>query len=245
MPTLIKLAGIVCVALLSACGGGSVAPPPPSDKVVTSFALAAGYHKRISQGFTTSYRVSGDCTGWATKRQEVPKSLETFDGNLSARPAEGSTLIVYSECQPATSQSAYVNYYDVNDQLLGHTLSSVDTKGKVTPVEYGVLSPAASPMPSFAKVGDGALFGAETIYTDSSKTAVLGYDFLSYAIETGAPSTSTAIVNLITERYDSLAKTHLIFKQQARARMAEDGTLTDMTIELQSGTSHLVFTVPQ
>ena len=55
---------------------------------------------------------------------------------------------------------------------------------------------------------------------------------------------STAIVNLITERYDSLAKTHLIFQQQSRSRMAEDGTLTDMSIDLQAGTSHLVFTVP-
>lgn len=244
MPTLIKLASIVSVALLSACGGGSVAPPPPGDKVVTSFALQAGYHQRISQGFTTSYRVSGDCLGWATKKQEPPKPFETFDVNLSARPAEGFTLTIYSECRPATSQSAYVNHYDVNYQLLGHSLSLVDPSGNTTPVEYGVLSSVATPLPSVVKVGDSALFGTETIYTDSGKTAVVGYDFLSYVIETGAPSTSTAIVNLITERYDSLAKTHLIFKQQSRSRMAEDGTLTDMSIDLQAGTSHLVFTVP-
>ena len=72
----------------------------------------------------------------------------------------------------------------------------------------------------------------------------MGSDFLSYVIETGAPSMSTAIVNLITERYDSLAKTHLIFQQQSRSGLAEDGTLTDMSIDLQAGTSHLVFTVP-
>ena len=72
----------------------------------------------------------------------------------------------------------------------------------------------------------------------------MGSDFLSYVIETGALSTSKAIVNLITERYDLLAKTHLIFKQRSRSGRAEDGTLTDMSIDLQAGTSHLVFTVP-
>ncbi len=244
MTTLIKLAGLISIALLSACGGGSVAPAPSGDKVVTSFPLQAGYHKRISLGFATTYNISGDCLGWATKKQEPPKPLETFDANLSAQPAEGFTLTIFSECAPTTSQSAYVNYYDVNDLLLGHTLASMDTAGNKSPVEYGVLSPAANPLPSAVKVGDSALFGTEAIYTASSKTNVVGYDFLSYLIETGAPSTSTAIVNLITERYDTLAKTHLIFKQQARSRIAEDGTLTDVSIDLQAGTSHLLFTVP-
>ena len=73
---------------------------------------------------------------------------------------------------------------------------------------------------------------------------MVGSDFLNYVIETGSPSTSKAIVNLITERYDSLAKTHLIFKQQSRSGMAEDDTLTDMSIDLQAGTSHPVFTLP-
>lgn len=248
MSTFIKLAASASIALLSACGGGSVAPAAPAVPVVTSYPLLSGYNKRIANGFLTSYLVSGDCRGFATKKQLPPTSIVTFEGNPSAQPAKGFTLISYFDCTPVTSQSEYVNYYDSNYQLLGHALSSYDASTTLaTPVEYGTLPAATNPLPSSAKVGDTAYLGTETIYTDSSRTTTVGYDFLSYVIESDAPSTTSAIINLITERYDTPGKNKLLFKQQARSRMVEDGTLTDLSIDVQystTSTTHLVFTVP-
>lgn len=249
MSTFIKLAGVVSIALLAACGGGGSSPATttPAVKVVTDFPLLTGYKKRVANGFVASYVASADCHGFAIKKQEVPTAQVTFE-NAPALPASGFTLISFSDCTPATSQSVYSNYYDSNYNLLGHSLSSYDEVTKITtPLEYGTFPTAPSPLPTSVKVGDTAAYGTETIYLDSSKNTTLGYDFLSYLIETDAPSTSTAIVNLITERYDTLAKTNLLFKQQTRFRIGEDGTLTDVSIDTQystTSTAHLVFTVP-
>ena len=64
---------------------------------------------------------------------------------------------------------------------------------------------------------------------------------LSYVVE--ADTANTAIVNLISKAYNTANQP--LFTQQGRYRIAADGTLSVMTIDIQystTSTTHLIYT---
>jgi uncharacterized membrane protein required for colicin V production len=80
-----------------------------------------------------------------------------------------------------------------------------------------------------------------TTYSDSTKTVAMGQRILGYVV--AAATANTAIVNFITKGYD--ASSQLLFTQQSRLRIAADGTLTVVSIDIQSSTTntnHFTFT---
>jgi hypothetical protein len=75
-------------------------------------------------------------------------------------------------------------------------------------------------IPSTVKVGDTAVLGTYTCYSDSTTATVVGTTKLSYAIE---PDTAnTAVVNIIEEEYDN--SNVLQSTDQARWRVDLVGT---------------------
>lgn len=218
----------VCAALAGCGGGGSSAPP---QEVVTSFALQSGYKARISSGGANKFSISGTCSGSATLSDSAPTG-DMFEGAF-ALSATSTATISFTNCTPVSSATTSKSYYDSNYNPLGHSMIGT---------EYGKFLIVPSPLPTFVKVGDTAIFGTETIYTDSTKAATKGQRLLSYVIEADGASTSTAIANLITKDFNTLNQ--LLFTQQTRYRMTGDGTLRAVSIDVQfstTSTNHFVY----
>jgi hypothetical protein len=222
---------LIASATLQGCGGGgsdagtAVAPVTP----VATFPLLAGYKARIAAGASDSYTVSGTCAGNAAITSAAAASA-TFEGVTGYSVAQTAT-INFTNCTPASSAVTSTGYYDANYSPLGSTTPGVDYAKYVT-------APAALPL--FVKVGDTAAFATFTVYSDSAKATVTGQRVLSYVIE--ADTTTTAVANLITKAYN--ASGQLLTTQQARYRIAADGSLTVISIDVQystTSTNHLLY----
>jgi hypothetical protein len=233
MSNFMKLAcaSVVSAAFLSGCGGGggdSSAVTP----AVTLFALQAGYMAGAGRASAGTETISGSCSGLLTF-SNTAASPATFEGT-PALAVSGSSTITLTNCTPASNTSSSISYYDSNYTPLGHSYSSGT---------YGKFLTAPSSLPASVKVGDTAISGTETIYTDSTKSTVQGQRVRSYLIEADGTSTSTAIANLILKDFN--ASNQLLLTQQQRYRMATNGTLNYLNSDLQYSTTssvHLIFT---
>lgn len=230
----LSFVGALSVAFLSACGGGGGSDTPiVAAQAVTSFALQSGYKSLVAAGRINNFTISGTCSGSATVSTSTP-SAGTFEGS-PALSATTTAILNSTNCTPASVASTSVQYYDSNYIPIGHS---------ATGVEYGKFLTIPSPLPTSVKLGDTAIYGTETIYTDSTKQTQKGQRTISYVIEQDGTSTSTAIANLITK--DLNTANQLIFTQQSRYRIAADGALSIVSIDVQystTSTTHLVYTV--
>lgn len=216
----------VTTALLVGCGGGGGGQASSP----TTFAFQAGYRQMVSTGGAHSLAVSGDCAGSAVISAS-PTAAATFEA-VDGFAADSAQTISLSGCSPTSISGSATAYYDSNFLPLG-----ADSAG----IEYSKISAPANPLPTSVQVGDTATYARLTVYTDSSKATTTGSRELSYVIEAG--SDSTAIANLVTKSFD--ASDRLLFTQQTRYRMATDGTLTLLSIDLQFSTTstlHLLMT---
>ena len=85
------------------------------------------------------------------------------------------------------------------------------------------------------------MYATVTVYSDSTKTTTTGQRQLSYVVE--SDSASTAFVTLITKSFNTANQ--LLFTQQSKYRIAADGTLNIVTIDVQystTSTTHLIYT---
>jgi hypothetical protein len=234
MRTSRKLVIVISAAtsLLSGCGGGGGGDGGGAAPTPTSFPLQAGYRARIAGGSTDTFTVSGTCTGTATFTSGAA-TTSTFEG-VSGFAAAQTATVSFTNCTPATSAVSGTGYYDGSYSPLGSSIPSV---------EYTKFLTAPPPLPASVKVGDTAVYATLTSYTDSTKSVTTGQRVLSYVIE--ADTANTAIGNLITKGYN--ASSQLLFTQQSRYRIAADGTLTVVSIDIQystTSTTHLVYTKP-
>jgi hypothetical protein len=217
------------VALLAGCGGGG------GDSVgvtvsTAAFPVQAGYTARTVAGATDNFTISGTCTGTATLTSSA-STASTFESVAGFSTTETLTA-QFTNCTPASQASISTSYFDSVYTPIGS--STVGT-------EYAVLLTAATPIPVSVHVGDTAIYATLTTYTDSTKTVTTGQRVLSYVIE--ADTASTAIVNVIAKGYNATGQ--LLFTEQTRYRIALNGTLTIVTIDVQhstTSTSHFVYT---
>jgi hypothetical protein len=224
--------GALCAALLAACGGGGGDTPQTTTNTTpaTSFALAAGYKARVASGATDNFNVTGSCTGTATisTAASVPATFEGVSGYSSAQ----TSTVNFTNCSPASSTSTGTTYYNLSIVPIGLAIAGG---------EYAVFTAAPAVLPASVKVGDTAVVATMNSYADSTKLVPIGQRIVSYAIE--ADTSTTVIANVITRSYDQGGA--LLSTEQSRYRMAESGTLTRLTIDVQFSTTsqvHLLFT---
>ena len=214
-----------------------VAFQPTIDRLVNglapSFPLQSGYQASKASGSIVDFSISGTCSGTATLSSSTP-----FAGSFEAAAAQAVTSTVLrklTNCTPAAAAFTTSQYYDSNYNLLGHLEVGY---------EYGTLLTAASPLPSSVKVGaSGAYAAAETVYSDSSRQTLIGQRIFSYRIEADGDSSSSAIANLIEQKFDPANQ--LVFTQQSRYRMAADGKLAILSIDMLYSAAnpvHLLYT---
>lgn len=219
--------------ILVACGGGGGGDPKPQStpsSATISFPLQSGYKARVASGSTDNFTVSGTCSGTATETTSTPSGA-TFEGTPGFSAAQTISTHL-TNCTPSTNAATSTTYYDSNYSLLGSAFPGV---------EYSVIVGATLALPVTVKVGDTGSAGTSNVYSDSSKAVSTAQRIMSYVIE--PDSSNTAIANLITKSYNTSHQ--LLFTQQARYRIAADGTLTPISIDVQystTSTNHLIYT---
>lgn len=230
-----KIGAVVASFLLvglSGCsggGGGGSAPAGPVTSTL-SFPLQSAYKTLVANGLTKTFTVSGTCSGTGSKTSAPATTAATFEG-VAGFSAVGTLTMSLSNCTPASTAQTYTGYFDSNYVPLG--MNSVG-------VNYGVyLTPPT--IPTSVTVGGTAIYGTETLYTDSTKATGNGRVDGSYVIE--AETSTTAIVNLIGKIYNAAGT--LIVTEQDRFRIAATGALTPISSDLQyanGSTTHFVLT---
>ncbi|MGE5622224.1 MAG: hypothetical protein ACM3WS_03600 [Bacillota bacterium] len=226
---------LICAltAVLSACGGGGSSSSAASESTVsTSFPLASAYKNLIASGKATNYAISGTCSGSGSISASAPSS-STFEGS-SALSVTATSTYSFTNCTPASVAGSSISYYDSNYNFIGHTVAGQ---------EYGKFISGTNALPTSVKVGDTAIYGTETIYSDSTKQTVIGTRALSFIIEQDGSSSSSVIANAITKNYN--ASNQLTFTQQTRYRLGVDGSFTPVSIDIQYSTTsstHLILT---
>lgn len=227
---LTKLFGLISAIALTACGGGGGGGSSSSSTApVTStntFNIQSGFARMSANGFTKTLTVSGSCTGTYTRTDGPATSSTTFEG---AAAISGNSVITqtFSNCTPTSKTETVTRYFNANYAPLGGSI-----------VEGAYLVWATPPkLPNAAKVGDVDVSGTINKYTDITKSAPAGKQQNSYVIE--ADTATTAILNLISKSYD--ASNNLVATEQDRYRVAADGSLTLISIDVQNANGiHLV-----
>lgn len=232
--SLVGVFGCACLLVLSACGGGGGGGDASASAPVaatTTFNVRSGFAARVVAGSTDNFTISGTCAGTA-QIVNGAASAATFEGVAGFSSIQTNT-VNFSNCNPSSSTASGTNFYDANYTQIGTVIPSV---------EYSKFLSAPTALPSAAAVGDMADYVTLTTYTDSSKATTTGRRVLSYVIE--ADTATSVIVNFTVRTYDTTPQ--LLLTQQTRYRMAADGTLVLLTIDIQYsgslGTAHLVYT---
>jgi hypothetical protein len=216
----------LAMGLLSGCGGGGgdSATTTATATATINFPLLSGYKARIATGSTDNFIVSGTCSGTATLTNGAA-TAGTFQSVVGYTVVQTTTANL-TNCTPSSNATTGTGYYDSNYSPLGSQVLGTEF------TKYITLPPA---LPSSVKVGDTAAYATQNVFTDSTMATATGQRFISYVIE--ADSSSTAIVNLITKSYSRVGQ--LLYTQQSRYRIAEDGFLTIVSIEIQYSTYSL------
>ena len=221
------LALVASALLLAACGGSPGNSGPPA---LTSYPLLAGYKSRIGTGASDNFVISGSCNGTATLVTSA-STAATFEG-LAGYSTQQTASVNFTNCQPASATASGVGFYDTNFSPLGSFTPGVD---------YSKYQSLPTPLPSIVAAGDSGVIATLIVYADITKTTVTGQRVFTYVIESDAAN--GVIANLITKGYD--ASSQLLFTQQSRYRIAANGTLEVLTIDVQystTSTNRLLYT---
>lgn len=230
--SLAALFGCSVIVLLAGCGGGGGDGGAATTVVsATAFPLQTGYRARVAAGASDNFTISGTCAGTAQITNGAA-TASVFEG-VSGFAAAQTATVNFTNCTPSSSTASGTNYYDANYTPIGTS---------VLALEYAKFLTAPTVLSASARVGDTAVYATLTTYTDSTKSTTTGQRVLSYAIE--ADTANTVIVDFTTKTYDTTPQ--LLLTQQTRYRVAVDGTLTLLSIDIQysgtSGTAHLLYT---
>ncbi|GEM_PF-2514913 len=191
----------IIVGALAACGGGGggggdgptpVPVPVASTATFPFFSInAARFNEAKTRSFTVSLVMDSSQTvsGTGTDSSSAPFS-GTFEGQSSLVKNFATTITFTDGDINVPVFETSTAYYDSNYYLLGGTGSNYYT---VVTQKYTY--------PQYSKIGDTGPLGVATVYSDSSKSKILGSSKASYVFE--PDSDTTAIMKLISMSYDA------------------------------------------
>lgn len=225
-----KLLVSMLTTVLCACGGGGGGGGGSSGPVTSTntFDVKSGWVRLIANGFTKNLTISGTCTGTYSTTNTPATTGTTFEGTAALSSTSVDTMTL-TNCTPASTVNTETDYYDSNYMPVGYS---------VLGDEYAVWTTMAT-LPTAAKVGDASVIGSANIYSNNTKSIRTGKQDATLVIE--ADTSTTAIANIVLKYYtaaDVLKQT-----QQRRFRVAPDGSLTLISIDVQfanGSTTHLV-----
>jgi hypothetical protein len=213
--------------LVSGCGGGGGGTSGPLASSNT-FDVKSGWVRLVANGFTKNLTISGTCTGTYSSTNSPATTGATFEGTSVLSNTSVDTITL-TNCTPTSTVNTETDYYDSNYMPVGYSVLGGD---------YAVWTTTAT-LPTAARVGDASVIGTANIYSDNTKTTRTGKQDATLVIE--SDTGTTAIANIVLKYYtatDVLKQT-----QQRRFRIAADGSLTLISIDVQfanGSTTHLI-----
>ena len=225
----LALAGLLSALLLGACGGGGGgdggAPAPVASTL--SFDLSVPFQDRITSGATNNFKITGTCVGTATITTSAAVDVAPPFEGLGTHASPQTSTIHLDFCPAglglASGTDTGKTYFDTNYMPVG---LHIDGSGG----EYAKYQAPPTGLPLTAKVRDSGDIVTLTTYKDSPTTPPTGKRVLSYVIE--ADTATTAIANMVTRSYNVGGT--LLATEQTRYRMAADGSLTMVSINVDS-----------
>jgi hypothetical protein len=237
----IGMATIVVVALLasalSACGGGSsslVTNPAP-----TSFDLQTGITGLVMSGQTANVMLSGTAvvnggsapfTGSGTLTL-APAVTTTFNAAGALSQIETISGTVTAAGQSTPYSSSVTDFYATgNDAFVGETGTN----------EYDVAQ-AAFIYPTAVMAGSSGILGTTSNYTDSTMGVAQGTTQVSYAVIAVAGSSSSVMVAVTEQVYDT--QSTLVDTDVTNYSLTDAGALLLVSASVQNSSGTLAVTV--
>lgn len=218
----------ICISMLAACGGGggggdggttpvqvtqpTVSTAPFHVNLAMSRLIADGYVAPVTMsGVVNGIPVTGN--GTVTAYQPAPA---TFEGSTARDAVTVVNISVTANgVTTAASPTSTHDYFNSTGEFLGELGSS-----------YSVAAPRFS-FPFTVRVGDNGSLGTTTVYQDSTKSSIKGYEEHSYSIE---PDTAdTAIFNWKTATTNASRTPTDTTEQRFRITVAGAATMVSTT----------------
>ncbi|MEO7117026.1 MAG: hypothetical protein ABIZ18_14355 [Caldimonas sp.] len=221
---------LVVVAALCGCGGGgSDSPPATSVASTASFPLQSGYRSLVLSPQTYNFAITGSCTGTAAESVGAATTTTMFEGSAALQSIVTQQL-TRSNCTPPIVTTTATTYLDPATYL---------PSGSVTAgSEYVVASTKAAALPLTVKVGDNAAVVGFNVYSDSTKSKLIGTRSATFTIT--ADTATTALLTIITNDF---VGSSLLGTQQTTYRMSVDGSLFLVSVDVVTNTgAHLLLT---
>lgn len=209
--------------LLSACGGGGdVGSAGPVSPITPTLSFSTTTLKNLRQVATSStFSISGNCSGTGTENSGTPYATNLYGATYGKTSV---TILNYTNCT-GSGASTSNKFYDNNFS----TIAILGSDGKFT--EGTVINS----IPATVKVGDTLTLANLRMYTNSSKMNQIQTGVQSIVIE--ADTTQSAILNIVTQVYDS--NNRLLQTGQFRYRLFANGQVQELNLktDLPSGQS--------
>lgn len=177
-----------------------------------------------ANGVARSMSISGTCSGTGGWIDTPATTAATFEG-VAGYSATRTRYVVFASsspafCLPLVNTQVETRYYDQNYMLLGYS--------RVGGYYYVLQAPLV--IPATVTVGNTGTMGTAYAFTNSTKSVLVQTVVMSYVIE--ADTSNSAIVNVITKRYD--LGNALIYTEQDRYRITATGALSLVSGDAQS-----------
>jgi hypothetical protein len=254
-----QIASIVTAVALSSCGGGgsgggssgSSSGPVGST---TEFSFDSAYKAMVDAGVNKSWTVSGDRCGTATETDaNAISATGTFGGYAATmsytQKLDSSSVTICGGGGGAAPITSPQDLTAVGDTLfVGATPESNYWRvgGTSATPTYGEFDGTYQAPTVYVGLSDINL-GKEYWYLDTHVNPVNkdGYTVLTLSISADGTSASTAIVDLISKRYDASATPKLLNTVQRFYRISASGPLVPIKIDIQyaaasGSTQHLI-----
>lgn len=185
--------GACACATLVACGGGGGGGGTTTLPIaaISNFLLRTAYIALLTQGGTQNFSVSERTSSGAVASGSGsltigPLTLAVFEG-VSAQQVSIGFSGSFSSGGLSPFSTLRTGFLDANLLPLGSSSGS----------DYQVT--VSANIPFTASVGDSGLTGTTTIYSDSSKSVVLGTETTTYALAGDTSTTALLKISTVTK----------------------------------------------
>ncbi len=243
-----RIGALALITLLAACGGkggddagapaAAVTPVVPVASTLdfplraANALVALGGEPTVTmwaKGTPDTASVNGTCSGTLVLNATPINYPQPFGNTGRTQFSINSSHTTYSNCAPSSSDTSVVVFYDDHYLALGSEGDGA----------YSVW-PTLAAYPGMVTVGMSGVVGTEQFYTDRTMVTALGRVDYSYVVE---PDTATsAIVNVISKRFD--ATNQLQYTIQQRRRIRQDTSFSMVSWEKEEpvpSTMHVIF----
>lgn len=162
----------------------ATSPSQPAAPAIPAFGLPGTSPSSYAAPSASYFDVSGTCTGTSVYKTDAAVPAVFEGAGVIAVAAQGQRALT------SCGESSMGHWYDMTFFQEGFV-----PVGLTSITGYGVYTFAPVP-PSSVRVGDEGKLGTATVYSDRSRTTVIGRREYSYTIDANAPDSAIAVLTV-------------------------------------------------